>query len=143
MRKKSKIDAHVALNFEFPTKKLKGYVKGYEEVKRLFRKILLNKKLFKYCKIHLNNREIRQLIKQVANMLPKSKNPLKTRANFAKYCFSINTYTTIREMESKLRKTAGLKKPPKNKLILNLLSKSMKNNRERVNLPKLKCILYI
>ena len=91
----------------------------------------------------MNNREIRQLIKQVANMLPKSKNPLKTRANFAKYCFSINTYTTIREMESKHRKTAGLTKPPKNKLILNLLSKLMKNNRERVNLSKLKCILYI
>ena len=31
----------------------------YEEVEGLFRKTLLNKKLFKHCKIRSNNREIR------------------------------------------------------------------------------------
>ena len=47
-------------------------------------------------------------------MLPKTKNPQKTRANLAMYSFSINKCTTIREKESKLRKTAALTKPPKN-----------------------------
>ena len=37
-------------------------------------------------------------------MLPKT----KTRANSAIYCFSMNTYTTIRENESRLRKTGAL-----------------------------------
>ena len=41
-------------------------------------------------------------------MLPKTKNPQKTRANLAIYCFYVNTYRTIREKESKLRKTAAL-----------------------------------
>ena len=51
---------------------------------------------------------------KVINMLPKTKNPQKTRANLAMYSFSINKCTTIREKESKLRKTAALTKPPKN-----------------------------
>ena len=71
-------------------------------------------------------------------MLPKTKNPKKTRANLAIYCFSINTYTPIREKESKLSKRAALcqsfQKILRNKLIFNILSKPMKNNSERVNL---------
>ena len=47
----------------------------YEELKGLFRKTLLNKKLFKFCKIRANNKEIRKPVKKVVNMFPKTKNP--------------------------------------------------------------------
>ena len=47
-------------------------------------------------------------------MLPKTKNPQKTRANLATYCFFINTYTPIGEKERKLRKMEKTPKPPKN-----------------------------
>ena len=68
----------------------------------------VKQKTVKHCKIRSSNREIRQLIKKVVIMLPKTKNPEKTRANLDIYCFSINTYIPIRKKESKLKKMAAL-----------------------------------
>ena len=75
-------------------------------------------------------------------MLPKTKNPQKTRVNLAIYCLSINTYTTTREKKSKFRKTAALsqslRKMFKKSGDVYPLSKPMKNNSER--LPRTTCL---
>ena len=47
----------------------------------------VKQKTVKHCKIRSSNREIWQLIKKDVIMLPETKNPQKTRANLAIYCF--------------------------------------------------------
>ena len=75
-------------------------------------------------------------------MLPKTKNPQKTKANIAIYCLSTNTYSIIREKENKLCISKASKKCSRNKLTLNVLSKPTKSDSESVNSSKFKYITF-
>ena len=71
----------------------------------------------------------------------------RAAANVAAYILSIDTYVTNTEKKSKIGKRVYFFKVSGKfscyKLILNLLSKAIKKNCERVNLSKFRYIIFI